>query len=140
VTLPRDTGATIEVNDTREDLFTVDLRNLKPALTRTAVRVTDSPPAVVRVERYNVRSFPFGTPRMVHEVVVVVHECRPSRVDNTYVGFTDPEIAPHRNVTRPIPVDVRTTVGTFGAPLGAATPEVLDAPTEFSPVTVTLYV
>jgi hypothetical protein len=67
-------GATIEVNDTREDLFTVDFRNLKPARTRTAVRVTDSPPAVVRVERYNVRSLPFGKPRMVHEVVVVVQE------------------------------------------------------------------
>jgi hypothetical protein len=75
---------------------------------------------------------------MVHEVAVVVQECRPSLVDKTYVGFAEPEIALHLNVTRPIPVEVRTTVGTLGAPLGAATPLVLDAPTEFSPVTVTL--
>lgn len=75
---------------------------------------------------------------MAHEVAVVVQEYRPSLVAKTYVGFADPEIALHRNVTRPIPVVVRTTVGTFGAPLGAAMPEVLDAPTEFSPVTVTL--
>ena len=74
----------------------------------------------------------------MHEVVVVVQECRPSRVANTYVGFTDPEIALHRNVTRPIPVDVRTTVGTFGAPLGATALVVLEDPSEFSPVTVTL--
>jgi hypothetical protein len=116
----------------------VVFRILNPALTRTAVRVNDSPPAVVRVVRYNVRNFPLGKPRIVHDVVVVVHECRPSRVDNRYVGLADPEIALQRNVARPTLVDVRTTVGTLGAPLGVATLEALEEPTEFSPVTVML--
>jgi hypothetical protein len=139
VTLPAETGTIREFNGTRDAFFTLVVRTLNPAHTRTCVEVSDCPPAVVRAERYNVRSFPLGKPRIVHDVAVVVQECRPSRVDNTYVGLSEPDIALQRKLTRPWLVDVRTTVGTLGAPLGAATASALDDPVAFSPVTVTLY-
>ena len=71
---PRDTGRTMDVSDTREDIGNVVCRTLKPAHTCTGVSVTDAPPEVVRVERYRVLRFPLGKPRIVHEVVVVMHE------------------------------------------------------------------
>lgn len=79
---PFETGVTRDVNKVRDDLLTSVRRTLNPAHTLTPVSLSDVPPAVVEVRRYNVRGLPLGKLRIVHDVPVVTQECRPSREDS----------------------------------------------------------